>query len=129
MHEKKFSGKKVLVAEDYPINQEVSHDILQIFGCEVDIAENGSEVLEKYRKNSYDIIFMDIQMPEKDGYIATQEIRELEKGSKKKSIIVAMTANALLGDREKCLQAGMDDYIGKPIEISKIKEILEKYLH
>lgn len=123
----KFSGKKILVAEDYFVNQEVTQDILELMDFTVDIAENGREALEKYEQNHYDAILMDIQMPELDGYQATKEIRKKENGEKHIPII-ALTANALSGDREKCLEAGMDDYISKPIEAVKLEAILKKYI-
>lgn len=123
----KFSGKKILVAEDYFVNQEVTQDILELMDFSVDIAENGKEALEKYESGTYDAILMDIQMPEMDGFQATAEIRKKE-GNSKHTPIIALTANALSGDREKCLEAGMDDYISKPIEAVKLEEILKKYI-
>ncbi len=122
-----FPGKRILVAEDYFVNQEVTQDILELMGVQVEIAENGKEAVEKHRENSYDLILMDIQMPELDGFEATRQIRKLE-GESKHTTIIALTANALAGDREKCLQAGMDDYLSKPIEAKKLEEILCKYL-
>ncbi len=123
----KFTGKKILVAEDYFVNQEVTQDILELMDLTVDIAENGVEALEKYNQDSYDAILMDIQMPELDGYQTTAEIRKIE-GTNKHTPIIALTANALSGDREKCLKAGMDDYISKPIEAERLEAILKKYL-
>jgi CheY-like chemotaxis protein len=123
----KFPGKRALVVEDYFINQEVTQDILELMELDVEVAENGREALELYQKEKYDLIFMDIQMPEMDGYQTTKEIRRFENKEKRVPII-ALTANALSGDREKCLEAGMDDYISKPIEAEKIEEILKKYL-
>lgn len=122
----KFPGKRALVVEDYFVNQEVTQDILELMGVDVEVAENGREALELYQNQKYDLIFMDIQMPEMDGYQTTREIRRTEKGDHVP--IIALTANALSGDREKCLEAGMDDYISKPIEVEKIEEILKKYL-
>ena len=101
--------------------------MLELMDLEVEIAENGREAVEKHAKDHYDVILMDIQMPELDGYEATKKIREKE-GSQKHTPIIALTANALIGDREKCLKAGMDDYISKPIESEKLEEILKKYL-
>ena len=124
----KFPGKKVLVAEDYFVNQEVTQDILELMEVEVEIAENGVEAVQKYTNGSFDIILMDIQMPELDGFQATKQIRESETSANRIPII-ALTANALTGDREKCLEAGMDDYITKPIEADKLEEILKKYLY
>ena len=123
----KFPGKRALVVEDYFVNQEVTQDILELMGVDVEVAENGREALELYQNQKYDLIFMDIQMPEMDGYQTTREIRRTEDEGSHVPII-ALTANALSGDREKCLEAGMDDYISKPIEVEKIEEILKKYL-
>lgn len=95
--------------------------------CEVDVVENGKEAVEIYSKDKYDIIFMDIQMPEMDGYQATQEIRKLD-GENKNTPIVAITANALDGDKEQCLEAGMNDYISKPIRAEQIEQIMYKYV-
>lgn len=123
----KFTGKKILVAEDYFINQEVTQDILELMDFTVDVAENGREAIEMFRLKNYDAVLMDIQMPEMDGYEATAKIRELE-GNCRHTPIIALTANALEGDREKCVEAGMDDYISKPIEAVKLEEILRKYI-
>ncbi len=122
----KFTGKKILVAEDYFVNQEVTQDILELMDFTVEVAENGNEALELFKTNEYDAILMDIQMPELDGYDATRAIRKLENG--KHIPIIALTANALSGDREKCLEAGMDDYISKPIEAVRLEEILKKHI-
>lgn len=122
-----FSGKKALIVEDYFINQEVTQGILELMGFEVDLAENGREALERHDTHEYDIILMDIQMPEIDGYEATKKIRTREKDAKRTPII-ALTANALAGDKEKCLKAGMDDYISKPVEAEKLEDILQRYL-
>ena len=122
-----FPGKKVLVAEDYFVNQEVTQDMLEMMDVEVDIAENGKIAVETHAANHYDLIFMDIQMPELDGYEATKQIR-VKEGSEKHTPIIALTANALVGDKEKCLNAGMDDYLSKPIEAEKLEDILNKYI-
>ena len=124
-----FHGKHALVADDYIINQELTKEMMEIMGCVVDVAENGFETLDKYQKNNYDIIMMDVQMPEMDGYEVTRKIRELEKSTGKSRItIIAITANAMPGDQEKCLDAGMDDYISKPIRGENLENILTKYL-
>lgn len=123
----KFPGKRVLIVEDYAINQEIMQDMLELMDCTVDIAENGKQALVMQAKTPYDLIIMDVQMPEMDGYMTTQEIRKREKG-KKRSPILAVTANALVGDREKCLEAGMDDYLSKPVELDKLEATLKKYL-
>ncbi len=124
----KFTGKRILVVEDYFINQEIVQDMLELMDCHVEIAEDGEEAIEKVDKNEYDLILMDIQLPEKDGYEVTREIRQQEKTGKKRKTIVALTANAMAGDREKCIEAGMDDYLSKPIDLTKLESILKKYL-
>lgn len=121
----KFPGKKILIVEDYFVNQEVIRDLLQLMEVESDLAENGKEAVENFSKKPYDAILMDVQMPVMDGFQATKDIRKLE-GSKR-HLIIALTANALTGDREKCLEAGMDDYLTKPIEAEKLEKILIKY--
>jgi CheY-like chemotaxis protein len=123
----KFPGKRVLVVEDYVINREITQDMLELMDCQVDVAENGQQALAMQAKSPYDLILMDIQMPEMDGYTTTREIRKREQG-KKHSPILAVTANAMTGDREKCLEAGMDDYLAKPVELDKLEAILKKYL-
>lgn len=124
----KFPGKRVLVVEDYAINQEIMQDMLELMDCTVDIAENGKQALDMVKKQHYDAILMDVQMPELDGYGATREIRQRETDGDKRSVILAITANAMVGDREKCLAAGMDDYLAKPIELDKLEGLLKKYL-
>lgn len=117
----------VLVAEDNLTNQYVAAGMLSFFGCKVDIASNGKEAVEAVSKKTYDLIFMDCQMPVLDGYQATAAIRRLEKekGLKKSIPVIALTANALEGDRGKCLTAGMDDYLSKPFLKSQILAILK----
>lgn len=120
-----LDGLLVLLVEDNKTNQMVAKLMLQKLGCRVDIAENGEEALDKTAQHDYNVIFMDIQMPLMDGYQTTQAIRARELTiHKKPSLIIAMTANAIKGDREKCLAAGMDDYIAKPFK----QEILHKKL-
>ncbi len=118
----------VLVAEDNETNQEVAIGMLQKIGCKVTIAATGEEAVEAVSKESYDMIFMDCQMPVMDGYQAAAAIRLMEKkeGSVKSVPIIALTANALEGDRERCLSAGMDDYISKPFNQDKILKIFQK---
>jgi CheY-like chemotaxis protein len=118
---------RVLVAEDNAINQKVAARMLNKLGCRVDVAANGIEALELWSKLPYDVIFMDCQMPEMDGYEATREIRRLEKGAGGHTPIVALTANAMAGDREKCLSAGMDDFIAKPVAEDKLRQALDDW--
>jgi len=125
----KYSGK-VLVVEDNIINQKLVKNILEGLGMEVEIANNGLEAFEKRRANQYDLIFMDIQMPVMNGVEATHEILEYEQEEELDHVpIVALTANALKGDRERFLAEGMDEYISKPIEMSELIYILNKFLH
>jgi CheY-like chemotaxis protein len=123
----KFPGKRVLVVDDYFVNQEVVQDFLELMECTVEVAENGKEAFQKHSINQYDIIFMDIQMPVMDGFKATIAIRKSE-GNNKHTPIIALTANALAGMREECLKAGMDDYLTKPIEGEKLEQLLQKHL-
>ncbi len=115
------------MAEDNPVNQKLAVRMLEKFDMSVDIAATGREVLAKLEKGTYDLVFMDCQMPEMDGYEATACIRRAELDSGKHLPIVAMTANAMQGDREKCLAAGMDDYIAKPIRREAIAEMLQRW--
>ena len=106
----------VLVAEDNETNQEVASGMLRKIGCRVEMVSNGRQVIDALDGRHFDLIFMDCQMPILDGYQATAEIRrkEQEKGEGIHTPIIALTAHALQGDKEKCLSAGMDDYISKP---------------
>ena len=108
------SNPGVLVVDDNPVNQRVASSLLQRLGCRVDVAANGQEAVDMLDTIPYDIIFMDCQMPVMDGFEATKEIGAVKQGELH-STIVAMTANAMKRDRELCLEAGMDDYIAKPI--------------
>jgi len=121
---------KILVVEDNMINQKLIKSILEGLGMKVDVAPNGLEALEMRKMNNYDLIFMDIQMPIMDGIEATHEILDYEKQDNIPHVpIVALTANALKGDRERFLSEGMDEYISKPIEMSELIYILNKFLH
>ncbi len=125
----KYEGK-VLVVEDNFINQKLVKNILEDLGLHVEIANNGLEAFEMRRHNDYDLIFMDIQMPVMNGVEATHAILEYEDEEERDHVpIVALTANALKGDRERFLSEGMDEYISKPIEISELIYILNKFLH
>ena len=118
---------RVLLVEDSETNQKVASNMLETLGCKVEIAVNGLEALEKLETASYDIIFMDCQMPVYDGYETTAEIRR-RQGRQSHTPIVAMTAHAMTGDRQKCLEAGMDDYIAKPVKKIALEEMLKKQL-
>lgn len=120
------AGHKLLIAEDNPVNQEAIRRILERRGYRVTLAGDGREVVAKAAAETFDVIFMDVQMPELDGYQATAEIRKAEKGGR--TPIVAMTANAMAGDKEKCLAAGMDDYISKPIQRQQLFDLLDRLL-
>ena len=117
---------KILVVEDTPINQKVLLNQLKRLDIRADCAANGSEALDLLRERDYDIIFMDCQMPVLDGYKATQALR-LREGDRRHAAVVAMTANALEGDRQRCLAAGMDDYLSKPINIETLKAVLTRW--
>jgi len=124
----KFSGK-ILVVEDNMINQKLVVNILQGIGLDVDVANNGLEGFEKRKDNAYNLIFMDIQMPIMDGVEATHEILEYEEDENQKHVpIVALTANALQGDRERFLAEGLDEYISKPIKMTELLYILNKFI-
>ena len=116
---------RVLLAEDNMINQKLAERVLEIFGYSISIANNGAEAVEMLQENGYDLIFMDVMMPEMDGLEATQTIRKSYTG--KQPVIIAMTANALKGDREICIESGMNDYVSKPINTDEIRNLLVKY--
>lgn len=126
-HPKK-SGLRLLLVEDNPVNQMVALLILDKLGYSVDVADNGAKAVEAVAGNQYDLVLMDCKMPEMDGFEATQAIRQSEIASQTHIPIVAMTAGAMEGDREKCLAAGMDDYIAKPVNIECLQKILDAWL-
>jgi CheY-like chemotaxis protein/two-component sensor histidine kinase len=126
---KAMFNAKALIAEDNAINQKLVQNILQSMGLETDLANNGQEALEKRRENDYDIIFMDIQMPVMDGVEATHAILRYEGANElPHTPIVALTANALKGDRERFLSEGLDEYVSKPIEMNELLYVLNKFL-
>lgn len=119
---------KVLVVEDQPVNQKIAKLMLEKHGCTVDLAFNGQEALNALNQQSYDLVFMDCQMPEMDGFEATRIIRNSEIQSGRHIPIVAVTAHAIQGDREKCLSAGMDAYITKPLKRDALGEVLARFI-
>jgi CheY-like chemotaxis protein len=115
-----------LLADDNPINQKVGLSVLQKLGYRADLANNGLEVLHALDQKVYDLLFLDVQMPEMDGLEATRQICK-RWSPERRPAIVAMTGNALMGDREKCLAAGMDDYISKPVRVAEIQAAIERW--
>jgi diguanylate cyclase (GGDEF)-like protein len=120
-------GGRILVAEDNRANQQVAVGMLERLGCEVDVVSTGRDALEAAARTPYDLILMDCQMPEMDGYDATKQIRGLES-SDGRIPIIAMTANVQDGDSDKCLHAGMDDYMAKPLKLDMLREKLQRWL-
>jgi CheY-like chemotaxis protein len=140
---------RILLVEDNIVNQKLAVTMLTKSGYQVETASNGEEALQMFtlseggggggssgkthangetkRNGSYNLIFMDVQMPVMDGFTATQEIRKWEQGKNCHIPVIAMTANAMEGDREKCLDAGMDDYVAKPIKKEDISQLVEKW--
>lgn len=122
-----LQGMRILLVEDNEVNRKVAARMLQKWGCHVDIAKNGQESVEMTANQFYDVVFMDIQMPVLGGYEAAQQIRQRESGTSQYQVIIAMTANTLEEDIQRCYEAGMDDHIGKPIKQAQLKAILEKW--
>jgi CheY-like chemotaxis protein len=121
---------RILLAEDNIVNQKIALGILEKkLGYHTDVVNNGKEAIESLERLNYDIVVMDCQMPEMDGYEATRIIRDETSSVRNHKIpIIAMTANAMKGDREKCLNVGMDDYIAKPINIQKFDDVISRHL-
>ncbi|HTU43789.1 MAG TPA: response regulator [Bryobacteraceae bacterium] len=116
---------RILMAEDNVINQKVGKLILQRAGFNIDLVGDGSEALEAHRANPYDLILMDCQMPTMDGFEACRQIRQLTHAQ---PVIIAVTANALVGERERCLNAGMDDYLSKPFQAEQLVAVVRKWI-
>jgi two-component system sensor histidine kinase/response regulator len=125
-HLRSIRGARILLVEDNELNQEVIGELLRQAGLEVDIAGHGGEALEKLRRDRFNLVLMDVQMPVMDGLTATREARRIE--GLQELPIIAITANALQEDRDRCLEAGMNDYIAKPIEPSELIEVLRRWL-
>jgi CheY-like chemotaxis protein len=117
---------RILLAEDNLVNQKVALRILEQSGYRADIASNGKETLESVNRQIYDVVLMDVQMPEMDGLEATRQIVARWPKKKDRPCIIAMTADAMRSDRERCLAAGMDDYVAKPIHVAELMEALQK---
>ena len=127
--ENRHLGKKVLRVEDNELNREIATALLEEIGISVDSVEDGTDAVERMNEvddDRYDLIFMDIQMPKMDGYMATREIRTLKNNKKANIPIIAMTANAFEEDREKSVRAGMNAHITKPIDIETIVDVLDQ---
>src|SRR5215468_1953993 len=131
----RFPGRKVphvLVAEDSPLNQQVALKQLESLGCTADAVSDGSQVMEALARTHFDIILMDCQMPEMSGYEATWQVREKEKQAAGETAsrvyIIAMTANTETDNRQKCLDAGMDDFINKPVQLPELEAALHRAL-
>jgi CheY-like chemotaxis protein len=119
----------VLLVEDIPLNQKVAKHILEKFGCTVTVASSGQEALNFISLHRYDIIFMDVQMPEMDGHQTTRRIREIEQTLQQSPrLIIAMTASALSEDRKACMESGMNDFISKPLQPKLLETLLHKHM-
>ena len=119
----------ILLVEDNPVNQKVATSMLKKFGLEISLASNGFQALDAIKAQHFDLILMDCQMPELDGYEATRQIRQLEHSADLPHMpIIALTANAMSGDKEKCLDAGMDAYLSKPLRLTELKQAIDHWL-
>jgi signal transduction histidine kinase/ActR/RegA family two-component response regulator len=119
---------RILLAEDNLVNQKVGVAMLEKLGCRVDVANNGKEAVEAVKTNAYDLVLMDCQMPEMDGFAATAEIRRIEENHGKHLPIIALTAHATESDRKSCLVAGMDDYLAKPYKLAQLNAVLDQHI-
>lgn len=119
----RFPGLFILIVEDNPINQEVLSDMLDLFGCRVEVAATGEDAVKLTEQAPYDMIFMDLQLPGMNGFEAAKAIFSANPDA----VIIALTASALDGDKSKCKESGMIDYVTKPMEVGDIEEVLQKY--
>ena len=124
----RFDGARVLIVEDNPVNQEVARATLESLGCRADLAADGQQAVEAVARTTYDLVLMDCQMPVLDGFAATAEIRRRERDGGAHLPIVALTANVVKGFRERCVAAGMDDYLSKPFDRARLTEIMARFL-
>jgi CheY-like chemotaxis protein len=120
-------GLRVLLAEDQPVNRLLAARILGNLGCTVETAENGRVACERATASAYDVILMDCQMPELDGFAATRAIRGIERPARRRVPVIALTANAMPEDRKRCLEAGMDDYLSKPFSAKALEQTLLRW--
>ena len=124
---RRLSSLRILVAEDNEVNRRVAIGMAEQLGCAVQAVCNGREAVEALDHCRHDLVLMDVQMPEMDGFTATAAIRERERGSGRHIPIIALTAHAMQGDRERCLAAGMDGYIAKPIRLGRLRDVLDAW--
>jgi len=122
----KHRQPRVLLAEDNLVNQKVATRLLERLGCSAEVAANGREAAEALERSDYDLVLMDCQMPEMDGFEAAARIRSME--GRGRTPIIAMTASGMEGDRERCIAAGMNDYIAKPVSRRALGQVLKKWL-
>jgi CheY-like chemotaxis protein len=122
------AASRILIGEDKPTNQVLARRMVEKLGYEAEVAGNGALGVDAWKTGKFDLILMDCQMPEKDGYVATREIRAAEAGKGARIPIIAMTANAVEGDRERCLAAGMDDYLTKPVKFADLGSAITRWI-
>ena len=120
---------KILIAEDNLVNKKLIIRLMEKLGHQVTAVENGNEVLSAFKNNKYDLILMDLQMPEMDGIKTTQKIRDIEKDKKEHTAIIALTAHAMEEDKQRCISSGMDGYISKPVKINELLETIDTILY
>ncbi|MFA5040186.1 MAG: response regulator [Bdellovibrionales bacterium] len=121
-------GMRVLIVEDMPVNRLLLSKIMDRAGCSIDTASDGEEAFQKFIKRKFDIVFMDCHMPKVDGFESTKKIRDFEAASGTHTPIVALTADAMVGDKERCIAEGMDDYIGKPFKQAQLFQMMQKWV-